>query len=128
MKQEIKNPLKIPRFFYLRATRTKFMKKTLQLLAAGLLLTLTTVNAGVPTLVQRYRMPVNVTSDDYIAKTIILKVKDQYRSACTNEQINIAAVQRILSAADQVSLGKIFPRHLKPARLTNEYEIGRAHV
>ena len=76
MKQEIKNPLKIPRFFYLRATRTKFMKKTLQLLAAGLLLTLTTVNAGVPTLVQRYRMPASACTKEYIAKTIILKVKE----------------------------------------------------
>lgn len=84
------------------------MIKSLQLLAAGILLTLTTVTAGVPTNGGSYRMPANVTADDYIAQTIILKVKDQYRASCTNEQINIAAVQRIIASVDQESLAKIF--------------------
>ena len=100
---------------------TKLMIKSLQLLAASLLLTLTTVTAGVPGAGQSYRIPANVTADDYIAKTIVLKVKDQYRASCTNEQINITAVQRILASTNQQSLAKIFPRHLKPARITNDY-------
>ena len=97
------------------------MRKSLQLLTAALVLSTNLLFAGNPVSGSRYQMPANVTADDYIAKTIILKVKDQYRGQCSNENVNIPSVQRVLANMGQVDIHKIFPNHQKPSRETNEY-------
>lgn len=97
------------------------MRKSLQLLAAVLMLSTNLLFAGNVGSGSRYQLPANVTADDYMSKTIVLKVKEQYRGLCSNENVNIPSVQRVLSSIGTTDIHKIFPRHQKPARETNEY-------
>lgn len=68
-----------------------------------------------------YRLPARVTSSDYIPRTIVFRVKPEYRYLCSARQVEHARVQEILAALGQVSLSKMFPLHVQPAPEVNEY-------
>jgi hypothetical protein len=59
-------------------------------------------------------MPNGITDEDYLAKTIIFKVKSGYRNQCENEKIDIQALQDIFEQLEIKKLAKKFPRHTPP--------------
>lgn len=65
-------------------------------------------------------MPDGITEQDYIPNTIIFKVKAEFRKQCTNENINISALQDVLNDIGGKELHKKFPRHTPPEQITNK--------
>lgn len=59
--------------------------------------------------------------DEYMANTMIINVLPQYRSNCTNNYIDIQAVNDffLMIGADRVE--KMFPLHKAPAKAVNEW-------
>jgi serine protease len=62
-----------------------------------------------------------LTAEDYLPKTIVLRVDNAYRSACSVEGISVQAVQSVLSTLGDLTLHKIFPNHQPPVAERNEY-------
>lgn len=61
-----------------------------------------------------------IEGDDYLSKTIIFKVKSQYRQNCKiNSVDNILAVQDFLTTIGTFNLAKIYPKHEQPAQQKN---------
>ncbi len=69
---------------------------------------------------QGFTLPKGATQNDYVAKTIIFKVNEQYRSLCTTNKILDADIQMQLNALGVVQLKKIFPQSSIPAKKTND--------
>jgi serine protease len=108
------------------------MKKITSLLAAGIFSVslLLASNGNLPKPTQKFfKMPENVTSEDYIAKNIILKVKSQYRNDCQangiNNNLNLNMLLQQISAT---SLEKMFPRHKAPEREKNDMGLKMADI
>ncbi|MDW3649630.1 MAG: S8 family serine peptidase [Bacteroidia bacterium] len=57
-----------------------------------------------------------VGEKNFINGQLILKVKDEYRDRCKNDQINIAAVQEAFAEIGGLEIQKIFPHHTPPAQ------------
>lgn len=53
-----------------------------------------------------YQLPSNITSNDYMAKTIIIKVKPALASACSVNKIENQAFQAFASAVGVTNLHK----------------------
>ncbi|MGZ4038215.1 MAG: S8 family serine peptidase, partial [Bacteroidia bacterium] len=68
---------------------------------------------------QTYKLPEGLTASDYLANTIILKVKPAYRNQCAEQGIGIPKLQNALSAIGATSLVKKFPRQEPPRELYN---------
>lgn len=66
-----------------------------------------------------YRLPAGVTSEDYQHGVIIFKVKDQYRSLCTNSGVNILPLNSVLNNVGCTSVKKIFAGKEKPREEKN---------
>jgi hypothetical protein len=60
--------------------------------------------------------------DDFLPKTIILKVKEAYRNDCASNKIKNESFQRISDEINVVSLKKIFPNH-QPEREKNKIDL-----
>jgi len=84
-----------------------------------LLLTVLTA-AGSGNATSAYRLPAGVSRADYRANTIILRVKPDYRSLCTENDIKAPAFLKITGHFGQYRVKKIFPRHLPPSTTFNE--------
>lgn len=69
---------------------------------------------------QSYRLPQNVKSDEYLPKTLILKVKPQFRSICEKENINHSSVLLIIQQLGKKSFVKKFPNDKPPLKTHNE--------
>jgi serine protease len=69
----------------------------------------------------RFTLPEGLKADDYLAKTIILRVDPDYRNSCSFEGINITSVQSILGKLGSTQIHKIFPSHQPPSSLRNEH-------
>lgn len=96
------------------------MFKKLHLVVAVLLLIGNSVSAGNEKGgALTYRLPVGVTSTDYIQNTIVFRVKGQYRSQCSNESVNVKELNQVLASLQSPVLFKMFPRHRKPAETFN---------
>ena len=67
-----------------------------------------------------YQLPSNITSNDYMAKTIIIKVKPALASACSVNKIENQAFQAFASAVGVTNLHKKFPLDKSPVRPFNE--------
>lgn len=67
-----------------------------------------------------YKMPAGITVSDYLHNTIILRVKEDFRSLCSQREINVPAVQKIFNEINVQKVERIFPNHNPPASLTNE--------
>jgi serine protease len=66
-----------------------------------------------------YSLPATITANDYIANTIILKVKPAYASICSNNRIEHALFNSLASAIGVSNLHKKFPLDKTPERETN---------
>ncbi|MGI8893386.1 MAG: S8/S53 family peptidase [Bacteroidia bacterium] len=62
----------------------------------------------------QFRIPENVTKEDYAQDIVIIKVKPEYRNFCSLEEISIPALQALFSQISPSSLKKKFPTHLPP--------------
>lgn len=95
------------------------MKKKLPGVLTALLFLVSLCNAT--TTPHTFVMPAGLKADDYLAKTVILRVHPDYRNSCTTEEINIASVKSMLQSIGAYDLHKIFPNHQPPAAERNEY-------
>ena len=68
---------------------------------------------------QYFTMSPRVTEQDYKARTVILKVKQELRMYCSRDQISIAALQRILIDIGANGIQRMFPHAEKPMREKN---------
>ena len=66
-----------------------------------------------------YQLPSNVTSNDYMAKTIIIKVKPAFASVCSNNKIENASFVAFANAVGVTNLHKKFPLDKSPEKPTN---------
>jgi serine protease len=66
-----------------------------------------------------YRLPSNITSSDYIAKTIIIKVKPAFASVCSVNKIENASFVAFANAVGVINLHKKFPLDKSPEKPTN---------
>jgi len=57
---------------------------------------------------------------DCLNNQFILKIKSNYSSFCTNNQINITEVNQILNFAKVTEVKKLYPNHTTPKNNTNE--------
>ncbi len=67
-----------------------------------------------------YRLPAKVGQGDYLAKTIILRVKPTFRTACSNEKIDHAVFNNLASTIGATHLHKKFPLDKAPEKQFNE--------
>ncbi|MBI3518732.1 MAG: S8 family serine peptidase, partial [Bacteroidetes bacterium] len=61
-----------------------------------------------------YQLPAHVSSNDYMAKTIILKVKPQYADICSNSNINHNLFNSLAATINATHLHKKFPFDRSP--------------
>lgn len=64
-------------------------------------------------------LPKEAKEADYTAKTIVFKVDEQFRNACTLNKINVAEIQQQLNSLGVVELKKLFPHSVQPDKKTN---------
>lgn len=67
-----------------------------------------------------YKLPANVTANDYLANTIIFKVKDSYRAMCGEEGVNIPELQKSFSTIGIASVNKKFKNEKAPREKYNK--------
>ncbi len=68
-----------------------------------------------------YKLQPKVTANDYMANTIIFKVKESFRSSCTEQGVNIASLQKGFNAIGLASVNKIFKNEQPPREKVNQY-------
>ena len=67
-----------------------------------------------------YNLSVNLKTGDYIAKTVIVKVKSQFRSVCSANKIENTLFKSLYTSFGGQGLEKKFPFSKAPERLVNE--------
>jgi len=67
-----------------------------------------------------YQLPKGITNNDYLPKTIILKVKPAFKSSCTITNINHPAFQTISTTLGVTDLKKKFPQDKSPEKEFNQ--------
>src|SRR5665213_89627 len=70
---------------------------------------------------QHYTLASMLHPDDYMANTMILKVREEYRPACTNEQIAIQAVSDYFLSIGVDNIHKIYPLKEAPKTAKNKW-------
>ena len=75
---------------------------------------------------KQFVMPANLSANDYSTKTIVFKVKPQYRNITSTTKINNALVDQVLSYLGVNTFSKKFPKHNPPERAFNE--LGQAYA
>lgn len=70
---------------------------------------------------QIFKLPEQITDSDYISKSIIFKVKPEYKQLCLQKNINIAKLNSAIESIGGVMLHKKFPNHQPPAEKYNKY-------
>jgi serine protease len=75
---------------------------------------------------KQFTMPSNLTINDYASKTIVFKVKPQYRGMTSNTKINNPLLDQVLAYVGVNKLSKKFPNHAPPERAKNE--LGQAYA
>ena len=68
-----------------------------------------------------YQMQEGITSTDYIQNTIVLRVKPEYRSFCSEAGIQIPSIQKILAQLPSVTIRKVFANEQPPKTEFNEH-------
>jgi subtilisin family serine protease len=96
---------------------------------AGLLLSLTAFNTFSYTIkkdglitngIDYFKMPSNITKEDYMDKTIIFKVKESYREQCAVNALSVASLNQIMMQLGTTKLEKMFPFAQKPTQKVNK--------
>ncbi|MBK7964875.1 MAG: hypothetical protein IPK10_06055 [Bacteroidetes bacterium] len=67
-----------------------------------------------------YALPAGISSSDYMERTIVFRVKPEFRSICSKNEIASTAFNKILGGLGQTQLFKIFPNHQPPVTKYNE--------
>jgi len=71
--------------------------------------------------IQKFKMPENVKLSEFMAKTIIVKVKADLKSSiCSGATINHSSFNQLFTALGGYKMGKKFPHTLAPERKYNE--------
>ncbi len=68
---------------------------------------------------KQFVIAANITQNDYLPKTIVLKLKPQFRNLGSNNKIEHAQLQQVLSYLGTNSLTKKYPRHEAPKEKHN---------
>ena len=97
------------------------MNKRLTLIAALLVAVPLFMKAGSSGVTTAYKMPVGVTVSDYMSKTVIFRVKPEFRTSCTENNISSTIFSKVLAPLGQIHLSKVFPNHQPPVQAVNEY-------
>ena len=63
-----------------------------------------------------YSLPISITPNDYMANTIIIKVKPSYASVCSNTKINHGLFNTLATAIGMYNLHKKFPLDKTPEK------------
>ncbi len=66
-----------------------------------------------------FRMPSGLTETDYLANTIVFKMKPEFRNECSRTSVNIAQLQLVFSRLGTTTTEKIFPNKTAPAQERN---------
>ncbi|CAN5432905.1 hypothetical protein BH10BAC1_BH10BAC1_09850 [soil metagenome] len=74
------------------------------------------INAAIP----HFRMADDVKPGDYLEKTIIIKVKPEYASICSDQKIENETFKKLFAELGGMSLEKVFPHTKAPEKLINE--------
>ncbi|MBL7891175.1 MAG: hypothetical protein JNL63_00990, partial [Bacteroidia bacterium] len=88
--------------------------------AAMSIFTDVTAQYNIKSATPRFELPANIREgEDYMSKTIIFKMKPQYRSLCSIEDINYAPLKALMQQMGVQSFGKIYPNDEPPIRPYN---------
>ncbi|MFI5219491.1 MAG: S8/S53 family peptidase [Bacteroidia bacterium] len=68
---------------------------------------------------QHFRLALPLSSSDYIAGKIILKVKPQFRNSCFRSSVSISSLNERIAVLNVERIEKIFPSHQPPSTQTN---------
>jgi len=66
-----------------------------------------------------FSMPKGIMQTDYLEKTIVFKVKPEFRNACSRTSVNILSLQNIFNRLGTRSVEKIFPNKTAPIQQRN---------
>lgn len=77
-------------------------------------------NSTPSSMATHFVMSENVKPGDYLEKTVIVKVRNEYRSSCTNNMISDPRFIMLYSNIGGTGLKKKFPTVVPPAKPTNE--------
>ncbi|HKR05967.1 MAG TPA: S8/S53 family peptidase [Bacteroidia bacterium] len=66
-----------------------------------------------------FRMPANLTGSDYLPKTIVFKVKPEFRNACKTTSVENEKLNSIFNSIGAAAVAKIFPAKSAPAQERN---------
>jgi hypothetical protein len=67
-----------------------------------------------------FTLPKGASASDYVSKTIVFKVNEQYRNSCTTTKILDADIQLQLNKLGTVQLKKLFPNSTVPEKKYNQ--------
>lgn len=67
-----------------------------------------------------FEMPEYITPSDYMANTLIFKVKDQYRNQCGTEGLSVASLNQIMMELGASKVEKMFPFSKAPKEKVNK--------
>ncbi len=98
-------------------------KQFLSIITCCILTTFSAIGGGV--LINQspkstYQLQPGVTSSDYMANTIIIKVKPEFRALCGESDIQIPTFQKLINQASIIGIKKMFPHDLPPIKEYNE--------
>ena len=69
----------------------------------------------------KFKLGVGVSSKDYLANTIIFKVKEEFRGICSKYAVNNSSLSQALTLLEAKQMAKKFPHHIKPESKHNQY-------
>lgn len=67
-----------------------------------------------------FKLPEGITTSDFQANTIILKLKPAYRNQAQKNGINVQQLMNVFNELGVQEVTKLFPMHAPPARVTDE--------
>jgi serine protease len=67
-----------------------------------------------------YSLPAGISPSDYMERTVVFRVKPEFRGICSKNEIASVPFTKILAGLGQTQLFKIFPNHQPPATRFNE--------
>jgi serine protease len=87
---------------------------------AGILLFNNAVASNLKSATPLFQIPVNaIDGEDYMSKTIIIKMRSEYRSLCSANDINYPQLKLLMQQMGVQKFGKIYPREEQPLRPFN---------
>lgn len=88
-------------------------------LIAVLIAAFVTAKAGDTPRSASWKMPAGVTQADLVPGTLVIRLKEEYRSSAQNRSIALAPLNETLTRIGATTVEKIFPNHTQPATERN---------